>query len=134
MNLQFILILVFFVLGCKSLHFRHTGNNKSNNSFIYYTNFTSDGNALKCVTGNSTGGVWRDYRGNLVQEGNNNGSACLYFTREDGAVNLNRRDISCSPSTSALWSCDAIDSSEELQIIYIYVSNNISSGEMSLQQ
>ena len=133
MNLQFILILVFFVLGCKSLHFRYTGNNKSNNSFIYYTNFTS-GRALKCVTGNSTGGVWRDYRGNLVQEGKSNGSACLYFTREDGAVNLNHRDISCSPSTSALWSCDAIDSSEELQIIYIYISNNISSGEMSLQQ
>ena len=36
---------------------------------------------------------WRDERGELVQEGADDGT-CLYVTRGDGEISLNRRNIS----------------------------------------
>ena len=91
---------------------------------------------LKCVT-NSDGcchdtnvSNWRDERGELVQEGADDGT-CLYVTRGDGEISLNRRNSSCIPATSGLWRCDIPDSSGEIQSLYIYISSNESYGKIN---
>ena len=113
----------------------------SNNSYIYYeeiiyfedTNEEDDG--LKCVTNMSINcchdtnvSNWRDERGELVQEGADYGT-CLYVTRGDGVISLNRRNSDCIPPTSGLWRCDIPDSSGEIQSLYIYISNDESNDE-----
>ena len=91
---------------------------------------------LKCVT-DSDGcchdtnvANWRDERGELVQEGADDGT-CLYVTRGDGEISLNRRNSDCIPPTSGLWRCDIPDSSGEIQSLYIYISNNESYGKIN---
>ena len=71
---------------------------------------------------------WRDERGELVQEGADDGT-CLYVTRGDGVISLNRRNSDCIPPTSGLWRCDIPDSSGEIQSLYIYISNDTLFGK-----
>ena len=58
----------------------------SNNSYIYYEEISMEGGALKCVTDTNVAN-WRDERGELVQEGADDGT-CLYVTRGDGVISL----------------------------------------------
>ena len=104
-----------------------------NNSYILYSNITTGDRALKCVTDSADCctdpdvGNWRDERGRAVQQGAN-GATCLYVTRGQGEVSLNR--IACVPDPG-LWRCDIPDSSGMIQIMYIYIGND-SSGEFPL--
>ena len=132
-----ILVVYSVIVHCQSLpQFQHLGNiNMMNNSFIYYDKIDDEGGALKCVTNMSINcchdtnvSNWRDERGELVQEGTDDGT-CLYVTRGDGVISLNRRNSDCIPPTSGLWRCDIPDSSGEIQSLYIYISNDTSFGK-----
>ena len=138
MALSRICILVVYsaIVNCQSLpQFQYLAETVSNNSFIYYDKIHEGGGALKCVTNMSINcchdtrvSNWRDERGELVQEGADDGT-CLYVTRGDGEISLNRRNSDCIPPTSGLWRCDIPDSSEEIQSLYIYISNDTSFGK-----
>ena len=140
MALRKICILVYSLVNCQSLpHFQNLGDTiVGNNSFIYYERIHEEGGALKCVTSMSINcchdtnvSDWRDERGELVQEGADDGT-CLYVTRGDGVISLNRRNSDCIPPTSGLWRCDIPDSSGEIQSLYIYISNDTSFGKPEL--
>ena len=55
-------------------------------------------------------------------------TTCLYVTRGHGEISLNRNS-GCIPHTSGLWRCDVPDSSEVMQSVYIYISNDTTSGK-----
>ena len=102
-----ILVVYSVIVNCRSLpQFQHLGNiNMMNNSFIYYDKIDHEGGALKCVTNMSINcchdtnvANWRDEGGELVQEGADDGT-CLYVTRGDGEISLNRRNSDCIPVT-----------------------------------
>ena len=138
MALRKICILVVYsvIVNCQSLpHFHTIGENPVNNSFIYYDRIHEGRAALECVTNMSINcchdtnvSNWRDERGELVQEVADDGT-CLYVTRGDGEISLNRRNSSCIPPTSGLWRCDIPDSSGEIQSLYIYISIDTSFGK-----
>ena len=44
-------------------------------------------------------------------------------------ISLNRKS-DCIPDTSGLWRCDILDSSEVMQSLYIYISNDNTSGKL----
>ena len=131
-----VFVVCSVIVNCQSLpHFHSLGENRSNNSFIYYDKIHEGGGALKCVTNMSIDcchdtnvSNWRDERGELVQEGADDGT-CLYVTRGDGVISLNRRNSDCIPPTSGLWRCDIPDSSGEIRSLYIYISNDTSFGK-----
>ena len=127
-----------FLLGlgnCQSLPiFEHQRSSLSNNSFIYHRDIDDGDQTLKCVTDNvnccnsSIVGGWRDERGRPVYEGAD-GTTCLYVTRGDGVISLNR-DRSCtSDHTSGLWRCDIPDSSGKMQSLYVYISDYSAYGK-----
>ena len=135
-----LLILYNVAVNCQSPpHFKNLDNNMiGNNSFIFYTNIGEAGSALKCVTdsvncctGTNNVGNWSDVRGELVHEGSDDGTTCLYVTRGEGEISLNRRNSDCIPPTSGLWRCGIPDSSGEIQSLYIYISFNESYSEFS---
>ena len=104
----------------------------ANNSYIYYANISDGNRTLKCKTDNhnccnSDNGNWTDERGTSVHQGAD-GATCLYVTRGQGVVSLNRKS-DCIPDTSGLWRCDIPDSSEVMQSLYIYISNDTTSGK-----
>ena len=105
-----------------------------NNSYIYYANISDGDRALKCKTDSRNCcnafdvGNWRDERGRVVHQGEDE-STCLYVTRGQGVISLNRKS-DCIPDTSGLWRCDIRDSSEVMQIIYIYISIDNTSGKL----
>ena len=126
-------VLLLIVVNCQSLpQFESGGRILTNNSYIYYANISDGDSALKCVTdsdnccNDSHVGNWRDERGRAVQQGVDE-ATCLYVTRGHGVVSLNRKS-DCIPESSGLWRCDIPDSSEVMQSIYIYISNNFTSG------
>ena len=106
----------------------------TNNSYIYYANISDRDSALKCITdsdnccNDSHVGNWRDERGRAVQQGADE-ATCLYVTRGHGVVSLNHKS-DCIPESSGLWRCDIPDSSEVMQSIYIYISNDTTSGKL----
>ena len=107
------------------VHFMHGSAVLPNNSYIYYASISVGEGSLKCVTdsvnccSDSDVGNWRDERGRADE------ATCLYVTRGQGEVSLNRNNNSdCIPETSGLWRCDIPDFDEELQTIYIYISND----------
>ena len=106
--------------------------NLTNNSYILSSNISRE-YALKCITdsviccNDSDAGNWRDERGRAVHQGADE-ATCLYVTRGQGVVSLNRRR-GCTPESSGLWRCDIPDSSEEMQSIYIYISNKMFYGK-----
>ena len=117
------------VVSCQSLpQLEHDERSLSNNSFIFYRDIGSGYNALKCATDNvdccndASVGNWRDVKGSPVQEGRD-GTSCLYVTRGDGEISLNRKS-GCTNHTSGLWRCDIPDSSGDMQSLYIYISNS----------
>ena len=128
-----VLDLIFLVVSCKSLPlFVYRGEPLSNNSFIKY-NVINEEDSLKCVTNTSIDccndtsvGNWRDVRGSPVQEGRD-GTSCLYATRGDGEISLNRKS-GCTDHTSGLWRCDIPDFIGDMQSLYIYISNDTSDG------
>ena len=115
------------------LQFQIRETNLTNNSYILFSNISREYDALKCITDNvnccndSDAGNWRDERGRAVHQGAD-GATCLYVTRGQGVISLNRRS-GCTPGTSGLWRCDIPDSSEVRESIYIYISNKMSNGK-----
>ena len=102
-----------------------------NNSYIIYSEITTGDRALKCMTDrvdcctDPDVGNWRDERGRAVQQ-RANGANCLYVTRGQGEVSLNR-NIACVPDPG-LWRCDIPDSSGVIQSMYIYIGSGGSPG------
>ena len=132
-----ICVLMFFnvvVTYQQSLPFvRHSGNNLTNNSYIYYANISDGGAGVNCVFNSSSDvGNWRDERGRTVHQGAD-GDTCLYVTRGDGVISLHRRNSSYIPPTSGLWRCDVSHPSREMQSLYIYISNDTEYGELLLR-
>ena len=128
-----ITVVLLSSVNCQSLPmFEFEGRLLPNNSFIYYPDIGYEGFALKCVTENvpccnNTGvGSWSDESGRPAHEGAD-GDTCLYVTRGDGVISLNRRSR-CTDHTSGLWRCDIPDSSGEIQSIYIYISEDYRSS------
>ena len=121
-----LLVVYSVIVNCQSLpQFHSLGDILRNNTVIYYDRIDHEGGALKCVTSMSIDcchdtnvSNWRDEGGELVQEGADYGT-CLYVSRGDGEISLNRRNIDCIPPTSGLWRCDIPDSSGEIQSLYI---------------
>ena len=130
MRLYDILVLVSSVaIKCLTIpYFEHPVLQLDNNSYISIDQISDGRNALKCMTDNvdccndTSVGNWRDVRGSPVQEGRA-GSSCLYVTRGDGEISLNRNS-DCIPHISGLWRCDISDSSGDNQSLYIYISNS----------
>ena len=126
-----------FLLGlgnCQSLpKFEHQRSSQPNNSFIYHRDIDDGDQTLKCVTDNvnccnsSIVGGWRDESGRPVYEGAD-GTTCLYVTRGDGVISLNRKS-GCNNHTSGLWRCDIPDSSGEMQSLYVYISDYSAYGK-----
>ena len=136
MSLLWLLIPIILV-NCQPLpRFECGGRILTNNSYIYYANISDGVSALKCVTdsGNcctdSHVGNWTDERGRAVQQGEDK-ATCMYVTRRHGEVSLNRKS-DCIPESSGLWRCDTPDSIEVMQSIYIYISNDNTSGKLLL--
>ena len=108
-------------------------SNLTNNSYIYFANIGEEDGALKCATDcincclELDVGNWRDERGLAVHQGADE-TTCLYVTRGQGVISLNRRR-GCTPETSGLWRCNIPDSSEVMQSIYIYISNDTLYGK-----
>ena len=140
---SFSVVLILLIATCWSQpRFELSGGTVRNNSYIcyddiiYYEKMNED-DGLKCVTDHrdcchdTNVSNWRDERGELVQEGADDGT-CLYVTRGDGEISLNRRNSDCIPPTSGLWRCDIPDSSGEIQSLYIYISNDESNGNYEL--
>ena len=115
-------------------HFVSGGGSLKNNSHIHYGIIFDKARVLKCVIysvnccNNSDVGNWRDERGRAVHQGADE-ATCLYVTRGQGVVSLNRKS-DCIPDISGLWRCDIPDSNEVMQSIYIYISNDTTSGEL----
>ena len=112
------------------VHFKLGSDVLPNNSYLYYDSISVGEGSLKCVTDSldccsaSDVGNWRDERGRAVQQGADE-ATCLYVTRGQGEVSLNRKNNSdCIPETSGLWRCDVPDFNEKIQSIYIYLSND----------
>ena len=112
--------------------FKSGANILKNNSYIPIGSIGVGDKVLKCETDSTNCcndfknliANWRDERGRAVP---NYEPTCLHVTRGQGVVSLNRRR-DCIPDTSGLWRCDIPDSSEVMQSLYIYISNNESYG------
>ena len=126
------LLLVSVVNSQREIWFENEQEVLTNNSYIYYTSISDGDDALKCVTTipycctDSDDGDWRDETGIVVHQGPDD-SSCLYVTRGPGEISLNRNS-DCIPDTSGLWRCDIADPDDEIQSIYIYISNDNTSG------
>ena len=134
MMIIYIFILFNIEVSCQLLA-EYAGRSQPNNSVINYKDIGTRDYALKCVTNTSIDccndasvGNWRDVRGSPVQEGRN-GTSCLYVTRGDGEISLNRKS-GCTDHTSGLWRCATPDSSGDMQILYIYISKSRSLGSL----
>ena len=120
-------MLLLSVGNCLSLpQFNHEEHFLSNNSYIYYPDIGDGDRALNCVTNSSVNccnntdvGGWTDESGRPVYLGAD-GITCLYVTRGDGVISLNRKR-GCTDHTSGLWRCDIPDSSGEMQSLYAYI-------------
>ena len=92
-------VLIFLITTCQSQpRFEYSSVPVINNSYFYYEEISMEDGVLQCVTNmsidccNDTNvSNWRDERGELVQEGADDGT-CLYVTRGDGEISLNRRN------------------------------------------
>ena len=133
---QLIIVLLATIANCANcqsfLTFMNGQETLTNNSYIYYTRISDGDNALKCITDNpdcctdSDDGDWRDETGTVVHQGPDD-SSCLYVTRRYQEISLNRSS-NCIPDTSGLWRCDIAEPNDEIQSIYIYISNDNTSG------
>ena len=131
-RITLLLIVYNIVVNCQSLpQLRYLGNTEANNSFIDFDSVFLHGGALMCQTNarncciDSSIGGWRDVEGDPVYEG----TTCLYVTRGDGVIRLNRKS-GCSDHTSGLWRCDIPDSSGEMQSLYAFIGDK---GQLETQ-
>ena len=130
-----LLLYIVFQLSCCLVNCQYlewNGTKINNNSVIYYGDISKGSTAVKCYTDNDNccspnTGNWLNERGKIVHEGAN-GASCLYFTRGDHVISLNRRNSYCIPPLSGLWRCDIPDSSGELQSLFIYIGTSTTSG------
>ena len=102
-----------------------------NNSYILYSNISTGDMALKCVTDSvdcCTDPDVGNWRGRAVEQ-EADGATCLYVTRGQGEVSLNRK-IACVPDPG-LWRCDIPDSSGVIQSMYIYIGSGNVDGSPS---
>ena len=126
---RLILLGTVIVNSQREIWFENEQEVMTNNSYIYYANISDGDNALKCVTiipdccTDSDDGDWRDETGTVVHQGPDD-SSCLYVIRGPGEISLNRNS-DCIPDTLGLWRCDIAG---EIQSIYIYISNDNTSG------
>ena len=127
-----VLFMLLLSLGnCQSLpQLEHDRQFLPNNSFIYYPDIGDYGDrTFDCVTdsvnccNNTDVDGWRDERERPVYQGAD-GTTCLYVTRGDGVISLNRKRDNCTGHTSGLWRCDITDSSGEMQSLYGYIGQN----------
>ena len=133
---EILLIVVSTVLANnQSLpHFKSGVDILKNNTYIPFAYIFDGEKALKCVTDSvnccnvSDVGNWIDARGRVVHQGEDE-ATCLYVTRGQEVVSLNRKS-NCTPDTSGLWRCDIPDSREVMQSLYIYISNDATSGKL----
>ena len=133
---QFCAVLMVTVVNCQShVWFSIHGQERAmfNNFYIYYDYIGDRLSALKCVTDSpnccteSSDVNWNDETGTVVHEGPDD-TSCLYVTRGYQEISLNRKS-DCIPDTSGLWRCDIADYNDEIQSIYIYISNDNTSGK-----
>ena len=134
MSMLFSVAMIVAAVNCQPApRFEFVNRVIPNNSYIHYANITTN-KTLKCVTDRANCctdpdvGNWTDEKGRAVQQGAD-GDTCLYVTRGQGEVSLNR-NITCYPD-AGLWRCDIPDSSGMIQSMYIYIGND-SSGEFPL--
>ena len=110
-----------------------------NNSYIHHTNISSGQNALKCTIKNANccseyqNGNWRDEEGIhiMTKETVHSSPECFYVTRKRGAIILHhhhRRE--CTRHKSGLWTCEILDSSGEIQTLFIYIAFDYVSGKI----
>ena len=120
------------VVNCQ-LGFENGERILTNNSYIYYANISGGDKTLKCITDNPNCCAdyyyvnWNDETGTVVHEGPYD-TSCLCVTRGYQEISLNRKR-DCIPNTSGLWRCDIADYSDEIQSIYIYISNDTTSSK-----
>ena len=126
--------LVTIAVGQSLPHFEHLRESISNNSYIYYARISDGAAAVKCIINNTNccrdvnNAKWIDDRGLSFNHGADGGT-CLFVTRGDGVISLNRRDNNCVPPSSGVWRCDILDSNQDLHSLYIYIGNNTSYGD-----
>ena len=126
------LVVLVTVVNCQ-IWLRNGGTFLTNNSYIFYANISHRDKALKCLTNDpncctdSSDVNWNDETGKVVHEGPDD-TSCLYVTRGSGEISLNRKS-DCIPDTSGLWRCDIADKNNEIQSLYIYISNDNTSGK-----
>ena len=124
-----VLVIALAIKGLTLPYFEHPVLPLDNSSYISIDHISDERNALKCVTDNvdccndASVGNWRDVRGSPVQEGRD-GTSCLYVTRGDGEISLNRKSV-CFDHTSGLWRCDIPDSSGDMQSLYLHWQQHI---------
>ena len=131
-RLPFLMVVAFIAVNCQAQpHFDYDGGfTLPNNSLYLYNDIGAGDFSLKCVTDSvnccngSDVGNWRDERGRPVQQGAD-GASCLYVTRGDGVVSLNRKRDLCNLNTSGLWRCDG-----EMQSLFIYIAHHDSYGKL----
>ena len=121
--------LSFCLVHCQRLEWNGTEIN--NNSVVYYGNIRSGSTALKCVTDNNNccspnTGNWMNQTGQIANQEPDQ-DRCLYFTRGDRVMSLNRL-WGCIPPLAGLWRCDVPDSSGEIQSLFIYIGTTTTSG------
>ena len=127
------LVLFIFLLSavnCQSLpYFQHLGSTLRNNSVVCYSAIGNGDSSLKCVTDSCNVGNWRDEKGRPVQQGAD-GASCLYVTRGDGVVSLNRKK-NCTTDTSNGFRCD-IRCSRKTHKLYVHIVSDESHGKILL--
>ena len=137
MKLKWMLFSVAIVaaVNCQPVpRFEHDNGVLPNNSFIPYTQISTGDRALKCVTDHADCctdpdvGNWTYERGRAIQQGED-GATCMYVTRGQGEVSLNRNST-CYPDFG-LWRCDIPNSNGVIRSMYIYLG---SSGTSTTQK
>ena len=132
LTMSLLWLYIVFHLSCCVVHCQHLewdGTEISNNSVIYSGDISNGSTALKCVSDNdhccsNNTGNWINQTGQIAnQEPDEN--RCLYFTRGDHVISLNRL-WGCIPPLAGLWRCDVPDSSGVIQSLFIYIATQVS--------
>ena len=107
---------------------KHDGLNLLNNSFIYSRDIGDIFNrSLMCVSGGgiSDHGVWNYPNGNEVIKKEDRTVGCLFSksktTADQGVTTLHRERNCTDHKRPGLWRCDALDSNQTMQSLYIYI-------------
>ena len=127
-------LYIAFQLSCYLVHCQHlewNGTDISNNSVIYYANILNESTPLQCFTDNNNccspnTGNWKTPAGQIANQEPDE-DRCLYFTRGDRVISLNRLG-GCTLPLTGLWRCDIPDSSGVTQSLFIFIGTSLTSG------